>query len=410
MGISLPGFSFPPPPDPARMEAVDGEPRYTPNPQFRMWLAQMYNWTTKLGNNASGSITANAFTAGTSPNWTNIDASGIWAGGANFAASPFSVSMAGALTATSGTIAGWTLGATTISKNNAILDSAGQLVLGTTNDVVYLSATDATYRLWIGNATAASAKFTVTKGGDVSILGGGIFNTTGYIQATGDVSSGTYHASMVANSSYASANGLVGYSSNSVGGLGYSGVTGIGMFSGASGVVGITSTSGAIGMLAYHTLGGSELALSIGGKTSTNGQIASTLATGTAPFVIASTTQVANLNVATSGACSGNAATATNVAGTGLTGTSLASGIVSSALTSVGTLTDLSVNMNTTITFKNGSSSNAVTFDNQGNINAGCSLGTGIYYCQNTAGATGTITPAGLTSVTVKGGIITAWA
>lgn len=75
------------------------------------------------------------------------------------------LTITGSITATTGTIGGWAIGASTISANNAVLDSAGQLVLGTSNDVVYLSATDGTYRIWIGNVAAASAAFSVTKAG-----------------------------------------------------------------------------------------------------------------------------------------------------------------------------------------------------------------------------------------------------
>ena len=71
----------------------------------------------------------------------------------------------GAITATVGAIGGWSLGVTTISSNDAVLSSTGYLALGTSNNIVYLSAIDATYRLWIGNATAASASFSVTKAG-----------------------------------------------------------------------------------------------------------------------------------------------------------------------------------------------------------------------------------------------------
>lgn len=53
----------------------------------------------------------------------------------------------------------------------------------------------------------------------------------------------------------------------------------------------------------------------IGATASLTGQLTSTLATGTAPFVIASTTQVANLNAATAG----TATTATNATNTAIT-------------------------------------------------------------------------------------------
>jgi len=67
------------------------------------------------------------------------------------------------------TIAGWNIDSTTISKNNATLSSTGVLTLGTGDDVAIISAVDATYRVWIGDATAADAPFSVAKNGDVSI-------------------------------------------------------------------------------------------------------------------------------------------------------------------------------------------------------------------------------------------------
>jgi hypothetical protein len=52
---------------------------------------------------------------------------GIQLGHATFASAPFSVTPAGAIKATSGTIGGWTLGSSTISSNNLIIDSSGEL-------------------------------------------------------------------------------------------------------------------------------------------------------------------------------------------------------------------------------------------------------------------------------------------
>lgn len=83
----------------------------------------------------------------------------------------------GTITASAGVIGGWNLGSTTLSNNGATLDSAGQLFLGTSNDVVYLSAVDASYRLWIGNVAAASAAFSVTKAGLMSATGATISGT-----------------------------------------------------------------------------------------------------------------------------------------------------------------------------------------------------------------------------------------
>lgn len=96
----------------------------------------------------------------------------------------------GTIIADAGNIGGWDISATTLSKNNAVLDSAGQLALGTGNDVVIISATDATYRLWVGNATAGTATFSVTKAG-------ALFSTAGTI---GGFNIGTDYLRDVANS------------------------------------------------------------------------------------------------------------------------------------------------------------------------------------------------------------------
>ena len=69
-------------------------------------------------------------------------------------------------------------------------------------------------------------------------------------------------------------------------------------------------------------------ATTITGTASVTGQITSTLATGTAPFVVTSTTQVANLNVATAG-------TAGAVAVGGITG--LGTGVATALAVNVGT-------------------------------------------------------------------------
>lgn len=97
---------------------------------------------------------------------SSIDATyRIWIGNATASLAPFRVSKAGAVTATSGTVGGWTLGSTTFTGTSTTLDSAGTLVLGTSDDVVVISAVDSTYRIWIGDATAGDAAFRVTKDG-----------------------------------------------------------------------------------------------------------------------------------------------------------------------------------------------------------------------------------------------------
>ncbi len=93
------------------------------------------------------------------------------------------LTIVGSITASAGTIGGFTIGATTITATNLTLDSSGQRIsLGSSNDIIILDADDATYRLWIGHATAASAPFSVTKAGavaasNITITGGSISST-----------------------------------------------------------------------------------------------------------------------------------------------------------------------------------------------------------------------------------------
>lgn len=84
--------------------------------------------------------------------------------------------ISGSITATAGNIGGWIINSTnlTSASGNVILDSGGVLTIGTGNNVVILSSTDATYRLWVGNATAASAPFSITKAGAIAATSGTI--------------------------------------------------------------------------------------------------------------------------------------------------------------------------------------------------------------------------------------------
>ena len=106
----------------------------------------------------------------------------------------------------------------------------------------------------------------------------------------------------------------------------------------------------------------------------------------------------------------GNATTATTAG----TVTTAAQPSITSAvnLTSVGKLTALQVDVSTTAAFKDGSSNNAFTVDSAGNINVGCSLGTGVVYVQNTAGISTTVTTGSLVgkTMTFLGGILTGFA
>ncbi len=96
---------------------------------------------------------------------TQLDASG------NLIAT--SATLSGTITASAGTIGGFTLGATTLTATNLLLDAGNQRIkLGSGNDIITLDAADATYRLAIGHATYASAPFRVTKAGAVTATSG----------------------------------------------------------------------------------------------------------------------------------------------------------------------------------------------------------------------------------------------
>jgi hypothetical protein len=144
----------------------------------------------------------------------------------------------------------------------------------------------------------------------------------------------------------------------------------LGNFSGSTGLVQELATTGTgdVVRATSPTLVTPVLGAATGTSLSVSGQLTSTVATGTAPLVVTSTTPVANLNIG------GNAATATKLAtarkintvdfdgsaditvtaaAATLTGSTLASNVVSSSLTSVGTITTGTWN-GTTIAIANG--------------------------------------------------------
>lgn len=90
------------------------------------------------------------------------------------------LAVTGTLTATAGTIGGWTLSSTTLTGTNMTIVNTGDITAGTGSNVVRISSSDAGYRLWAGNATAASAAFSVS--------------TTGVLYATGATVSGAITA------------------------------------------------------------------------------------------------------------------------------------------------------------------------------------------------------------------------
>ena len=109
------------------------------------------------------------------------DTSGIYLGNETFGSAEFSVTPAGVLKATSGTIGGWTLGATTLTGGAAILNSGGSISIGTGANIFKAE----TQGISLGNAAFGSAPFRVTAAGDLfasnAIISGSVNATSGKI-------------------------------------------------------------------------------------------------------------------------------------------------------------------------------------------------------------------------------------
>jgi hypothetical protein len=116
---------------------------------------------------ATGNLTGNGFA---------LNSTGLKV--ANGANSVTLSAATGAITANAGTIAGWTLSDTTLSKNNIVLNSAGTIQVGSSAaSSVYLSSSGS-FLMWAGNNTPdANAKFRVGTDGTLyarnAVLGSG---------------------------------------------------------------------------------------------------------------------------------------------------------------------------------------------------------------------------------------------
>jgi len=167
------------------------------------------NITANTGSIAGFTIAANTLSAtdftldttekrlslGASSSIVIIDADeGLWAGDSTLAGAPFSVTTAGALTATNatitgditantGSIAGFTIAANTLSATDFELDTTNKrLTLGSASAIIIADADEG---LWAGDATLAGAPFSVTTAGTLvatdATITGDITATTGSI-------------------------------------------------------------------------------------------------------------------------------------------------------------------------------------------------------------------------------------
>jgi hypothetical protein len=82
--------------------------------------------------------------------------------------------ISGSVTATVGAIGGWLLTSTSLTSSNTTISSTGDITLGTGSNVARLSSSDPVYRLWLGATTGSAAPFSVTSTGSISASAGTI--------------------------------------------------------------------------------------------------------------------------------------------------------------------------------------------------------------------------------------------
>jgi len=161
--------------------------------------ASIYNGTI---DSATGNLTGNGFALNSTGLKVASGTNSVTLSAAN-----------GTITANAGSIAGWNLSGTTLSKNNVILDSAGQIQVGSTAaQSIYLKSSGS-FVMWAGNNTPdANAKFRVGSDGTLyatnAVLGSGT-TVAGYA-TTGSLAN---YALTSALANYATTTALAGVKS-----------------------------------------------------------------------------------------------------------------------------------------------------------------------------------------------------
>ena len=131
----------------------------------------------------TGGTTSGTLYAGASPDTgarLRFNNQGLYAYDGVSSDASVAITNAGVIDARKGFIGGWTISATsqtsgTISRNNTILDSNGNITVGDTTgtlgSAVRLSATDPTYRIWVGSTSSSNAPFRVDANGKLYATG-----------------------------------------------------------------------------------------------------------------------------------------------------------------------------------------------------------------------------------------------
>jgi hypothetical protein len=130
------------------------------------------------GGSTSGSLYAGA--SATSGARLRLNSEGLFAYNGLVTDATVAITKDGTIDARKGFIGGWTIDGSaqtvgTISKNNTILDSNGNISVGdktgTLGSAVRLSATDPTFRIWVGSTSSSNAPFRVDSTGKLYATG-----------------------------------------------------------------------------------------------------------------------------------------------------------------------------------------------------------------------------------------------
>jgi hypothetical protein len=119
----------------------------------------------------------------------------FWAGASygSRASAPFRVTPAGAMTALSGSIGGWDIASTTLSKNSVLLDSGGMILVGTSNDnIALLISSTPVISFMIGGAVKGLLRATTAGNGGIGVIGGDMALDNGYSYLVKGTGSGNY--------------------------------------------------------------------------------------------------------------------------------------------------------------------------------------------------------------------------
>ena len=133
------------------------------------------------GTVAGWEINATSLKSGTAGTTVGLDSGGtnpsIYCGSATPASAPFRVTNAGAVTATSGEIGGWTLGASTLSSTNITIDSGNELIKsndytsGALGSGWQIDATQAEFQNIVARGKITTSAFET---GTISTIGGNV--------------------------------------------------------------------------------------------------------------------------------------------------------------------------------------------------------------------------------------------